>query len=374
MPRRAPDASLSDVARVAARRLAAQAIARHPHAAPAALVAWMGAIQAQDPAGARWAVALRLGGRGVTEAAILRALETGAVIRTHAMRWTWQLVAASDLHWLLPVVAPVMIRRAARRFRELDLDEATFRRSRAALERALAGGAHLTRDELGAALQAAGVSTADGRRLSHLLGRAELDGVICSGAPRGKTATFALLEGRVPRPRTPWPRERALAELARRYFRSRGPATLADFVWWAGIPPAEARAAIQQVEPELARETLGGQPAWRDPAVTPAARAALADAHLVPPFDEILVAYKDRAALLDPAHARRLNAGGGMLAPCVLPGGRVAGTWRRALGRDDVAIRVHPFDRLTAEQRAAIAAAAQRYAAFLQLKAAVEFA
>ena len=124
----------------------------------------MGAIQAQDPAGARWAVGMRLGAPRVTEAAILRAIEAGAIIRTHAMRWTWQLVAASDLHWLLPLVAPVLVRRAARRFRELDLDERTFRRSRAALERALAGGAHLTRDELRAALEAAGVAAADGRR------------------------------------------------------------------------------------------------------------------------------------------------------------------------------------------------------------------
>ncbi|MFL5308377.1 MAG: winged helix DNA-binding domain-containing protein [Polyangia bacterium] len=373
MPVRAPQLVPADATRVAAHRLAAQGIARHPYADPAGLVGAMGAIQAQDPAGARWAVAIRLGGRGLTETAILRAIETGAIVRTHAMRWTWQLVAASDLHWLLPLVAPVLVRRAARRFRELDLDERTFRRSRAALERALAGGAHLTRDELSAALDAAGISTADGRRLSHLLGRAELDGVIGSGAPRGKAATYALLETRAPRPATPWPRERALAELARRYFRTRGPATLADFVWWSGLPPAEARAAVQQVEPELARETIAGQATWRDPDASPAGRAALAGAYLVPPFDEILVAYKDRAALLDPAHARRLNAGGGMLAPAVLLGGRVVGIWRRTLARAEVAITIYHFDRLTAADRDAITAAAGRYAAFLGLKPVVEF-
>ncbi|HSS39919.1 MAG TPA: winged helix DNA-binding domain-containing protein [Polyangia bacterium] len=373
MAARARQSVASDAARIAAHRLAAQGIARHQHADAAGLVGWMGAIQAQDPAGARWAVAMRLAARGVTEAAILRALETGAIIRTHAMRWTWQLVAASDLHWLLPLVAPGLVRRAARRSRELDLDERTFRRSRAALERALAGGAHLTRDELRAALEAAGVSTAD-ERLSHLLGRAELDGLICSGAPRGKSATYALLEARAPRPAAPWPRERALTELARRYFRSRGPATMADFVWWSGLPPAEARTAVQRVEPELARETIAGQPTWRDPEVVPPGRAALAQAYLVPPFDEILVAYKDRAALLDPIHARRLNAGGGMLSPSVLLRGRVVATWRRTLGRAEVAIAVQPFERLTAQDRDAIAAAAGRYAAFLQLKPALEFA
>jgi hypothetical protein len=152
---------------VAAQRLAAQRLARRTHQSPAALVAWMGAIQAQDPAGARWAVALRLSGKPVTQGAIERALADGAIVRTHAMRWTWQLVAPGDLHWMLPLVAPVLFRRAARRFRELDLDERTLRRSRDALERALRDGAHLTREELRAALEEAGVPAADGGRLSQ---------------------------------------------------------------------------------------------------------------------------------------------------------------------------------------------------------------
>jgi hypothetical protein len=378
MPRRARSFSAADTTPVAAHRLAAQRIARRAPGDPAALVGWMGAIQAQDAAGARWAVAMRLAGRGVTESAIRRAIDAGTIIRTHAMRWTWQLVAAADLHWMLPLVAPILVRRAARRFRELGLDERTLRRSRAAIERALGDGAHLTRDELRAALEAASIPNAEGR-LSHLLGRAELDGVICSGAPRGQSATYALLEGRAPRSAAPWPRERALAELARRYFRSRGPATLADFIWWSGLPPAEARLAVQIVEPELTHEAIAGHPTWRDPDTAPAGRAALGDAYLVPAFDEILVAYKDRAALLDPVHARRLNAGGGMLSPAVLLGGRVVGVWRRTLGRATVDIAIHPFDpltrltRLTPDDRASITGAARRYAGFLQLKAAVEF-
>jgi hypothetical protein len=356
---------------VADQRLAAQRIARPTHRTPAALVAWMGAIQAQDPAGARWAVALRLAGKPVAEAEILAALEDGSIIRTHVMRWTWQLVAPADLHWMLPLVAARLFQRAARRFRELDLDEKTLRRSRTVLERALRDGAHLTRDQLRAALDSGGVSVSAGGRLSHLLAYAELQGVICSGAPRGAAPTYALLETRALRPASPWSREESLAELARRYFRSRGPATLADFTWWSGLPPAEARNAVQSVEPELARETVGGRPAWRDP--DPAAARSSEDAHLVPPFDEILVAYKDRAALLDPAHARRLNAGGGMLAPSVVLGGRLVAVWRRTLGRAEVAVTVSPFEPLTRAQRDAVAHAAERYARFLGLKLALAF-
>ncbi len=356
---------------VAAQRLAAQRIARPTDRAPAALVARMGAIQAQDPAGARWAVALRLAGKPVTEQEILRALADGAIIRTHAMRWTWQLVAPADLHWMLPLVAPTLFRRAARRLRELELDEKTLRRSRAALERALRDGAHLTRDQLRAALEAAGVSASAGGRLSHLLGHAELQGVICSGAPRGAAATYALVASRVPPPASPWSREESLAELARRYFRSRGPATLADFAWWSGLPPAQARAALDSVQAELASDPIAGVPAWRDPDAAPA--RVREEAHLVPPFDEILVAYRDRAALLDPAHARRLNAGGGMLAPAVVLGGRLIATWRRTLGRAEVAVTVSPFQRLTRPEQDTVARAAGRYARFLGSKLALAF-
>ena len=215
------------------------------------------------------------------------------------------------------------------------------------------------------------VSAAAGGGLSALLAHAELQGAICSGAPRGASATYALLETRAPRAASAWSREESLAELARRYFRSRGPATLADFTWWSGLSPAEARAVLQSVEAELAPQPIDGRPAWRDPALALARSGE--EAHLVPPFDEILVAYKDRAALLDPAHARRLNAGGGMLAPAVVLGGRIAGTWRRTLGRGEVAVSISAFDRLTRADREAIAQAARRYARFLGSKLALSF-
>src|SRR3954469_4331037 len=235
---------------IAAQRLAAQQIARPAFTSPAELVAWMGAIQAQDPLAARWALGLRLVGPGAPAAraksaagAIADALAAGTVLRTHVMRWTWQLVTPADLHWMLPLVAPRLMARAARRHRELALDATTFRRAEAAFTRALADGAHRTRAELGAALRAAGIAP-DGQRLPHLLGHAKLQGLLCSGAPRGNQATWALLARRAPHPGAELPREEALAELARRYFRSRGPATAADFAWWSGLSPADARAGL----------------------------------------------------------------------------------------------------------------------------------
>jgi hypothetical protein len=357
-------------ARIAARRLAAQQIARHRFARPGELVASMGAVQAQDPAAARWAVGLRLGGRGGL-AAVERALADGSVIRTHVMRWTWQLVAPADLHWMLPLVAARLVARAARRHRELGLDAAAFRRAHAAFGRALGDGGHLTRAELGAALRAAGIAP-EGGRLSHLLGHAELAGLVCSGATRGKQATFALVAGRAPpqpaAASAPFSRAAATAELARRYFGSRGPATAADFAWWSGLAPAEARAGLEAVRGDLATETVGGTVYWCGPRAVRLPDTALARAHLLPAFDEYLVAYRDRGAVLSDADVRRVNAGGGLLAPTIVVGGQVVGTWRRTFERrGTVAIALAPFAAPDRRARAAISEAAECYGAFLDL-------
>jgi len=359
---------------LAGRRLAAQQIAGSSFTNPAELVGWMGAVQAQEPLAAWWALGLRLGGTGGASAgakgtadAIAHALADGSVLRTHVMRWTWQLVTPADLHWMLPLVAPRLMARAARRHRELALDARTFRRAEAVFTRTLADGAHRTRAELGAALRATGIAP-DGQRLPHLLGHAELQGLICSGAPRGKQATWALLAGRAPRAGAALTRDEALAELARRYFRSRGPATAADFAWWSGLAPADARAGLGAVTSELTSDPVAGVTYWRGPGAPRVPPAALADAYLLPAFDEYLVAYRDRGAVLNPRDVRRINAGGGLLAPTVVVGGRVVGTWRRTLGRGLVTIALSLFGKPTPGERARIIAAAGRYGAFLGLK------
>jgi Winged helix DNA-binding domain len=353
----------NDDSSIVARRIAAQQIVRHTFKEPAKLVHFMGAIQAQDPSGAHWAVGLRLGGRGGDDA-VVRALADGTVLRTHLMRWTWQLVTPADLMWMLPLVRPRLLARAATRHRELALDAATLRRAHAALERALPEGVHLTRSELRVALSAAGIA-ADGPRLSHLLGHAELHGLVASGAPRGKQGTWALLAHRAHSPGSTLEPDQALVELARRYFTSRGPATLADFVWWSGLAPRDARTGLAATASSLSCARIDGIEHWSARQRTSVAAEALDEAHLLPPFDEYLVAYRNRAAQLDPRHTKRLNAGGGFLAPAIVIGGRVVGTWRRTLERSAVTIALAPFQRVTARERAQIAEAARRYGAFL---------
>ncbi len=274
---------------------------------------------------------------------VRKALAEGSILRTHVMRWTWQLVTPADLHWMLSLVTPGLVVKAGRRHRELALDGGTFRRSEAALARALAEGAHLTRAELGSALRAAGIGV-DGPRLSHLLGHAELQGLICSGAIRGKQATWALLADRAPRRGAPMgPRRRRWRSSPRRYFRSRGPATVGDFAWWSGLRAAEARAGLAAVENELASEGIDGATYWWDGGTPRASTAVVGDAILLPAFDEYLVAYTDRAAVVTAEDVRRINAGGGLLAPTVILDGRVVGIWKRTLARAGVTNAIGMF-------------------------------
>lgn len=351
---------------VARLRLRNQLLASEPPASPADVARRLGAVQAQDYLGSLWALGLRL--PRATEAEVERAVADASIVRSWPLRGTLHFVAAEDLRWMLRLCAPRTVARAAPRCRQLELDEATFAKSRRVLARALRGGRRLTRPELAAALERAGVHTG-GQRLIHLLNRSALDGLTCYAARRGRQFTFALLDEWVPADRV-LGRGEALAELAGRYFTSRGPATLRDFVWWSGLATADARAGLEAASPSLSREVFEGETYWLPSSAPPASEDAPA-AYLLPAFDEYTVAYRDRGAVLDSSHAPLVNAGGGILSPVVVVGGRVVGTWKRELKKDSVVISTNLFAPLKASGRRAVDEAAQRYGEFLGLPAAL---
>lgn len=342
-------------------RLASQLLGPHDLTSPAAVVAWMGALQAQDFSASRWAVGVRL--PGSTDADVARAISEGAVVRTHLFRGTWQLVAAEDLRWMLDLIAPRVLAARASRERRLGLDAAAFRRSRRILARALAH-RHLTRDEIGAALGRGGLA-ANGDRLAHVLQRAELEGLISSGALRDRTPTFALLDERVPQARRRLARDEALRELALRHARGRGPVTAADLACWAGVTLRDARDGLEAARPALVAAHAGGERWWRAADGPPP--APLRGALLLPAFDEYLIGYRDRSAALAEEHARGVNDGGGMLAPCAVIAGRVLGVWRRTGAGRSQRLELSPFERLPAAAQRGVQAAARRYAAFIGL-------
>jgi hypothetical protein len=352
----------SHAGQIAAERLANQHIAGPSLENPADVVAWLGAVQAQDYPGGLWAVGLRT--RNGTEALVERALADRPILRTWLMRGTLHFVAARDARWMVDLLASRAIASAASRWRQLELDEQVFARCRKLVVKALEGGRQLTRTAVYALLAQAKISTAESRGL-HILGRLAHDGLICFGAREGKQQTFALLAEWAPGARA-MAREESLAELARRYFTSHGPATWRDFAWWSGLKAADARAAIDLARPHLARDVLGAQEFWRGTSSRRAAPQALTAAYLLPPFDEYTVAYKDRTAVLDPGHAKHAQAGG-MLSPIIVIDGQVVATWKRSRGRDAATITPSFFGKVTAEQAQKTARAAERYGQFLDL-------
>ena len=304
----------------------------------------LGAIQAQDYAAAKWAVAQRA--QNVVDSDVDAALADGSVIRTHVLRPTWHFVAPADIRWMLALTGPRINAGMAFRSRWLELDETAFRRSERALRRALQGGISLTRGELSKVLARARVPVLGEQRLGHLLMRAELDGVVCSGHRRGKQFTYALLDDRVPSGAS-IDRNEALAKLAKIYMLTRGPATLMDFAWWSGLTIADARKGFDSVGSSDERRVLAEQPT----------------AHLLPNFDEYFVAYKDRSASLQrlnkPLNPMRL------LGNVVVVDGQFVGTWKRSLARNRVVVEVNLLARLTRGERESVASAAQKYGEFL---------
>jgi hypothetical protein len=324
----------------------------------------MGAVQAQDYLAALWAVGVRM--PGATEAGIELALAERRIVRTWPLRGTLHFVAAADVRWILALAAPRAMAQAAARLRQLELDQATLDRSRDILATTLQGGRQLTRAAIYAALESGGIATA-GQRGIHIIGRLAQEGLMCFGPRDGKQPTFVLLEEWVPAAKM-LAREEALAELARRYVTSHGPVTLKDFVWWSGLTTADARAGMDLAQAHVVQEKIAGQTYWR-PASGPVMDSPSPAAHLLPAFDEYLVGYQDRRAVLDPQMVKRINAGGGMLNPTIVFDGQVAGTWKRTLKKDSVTITPTWFSPPTEPQIDALHLATQRYAAFLNLRA-----
>ncbi len=196
-----------------------------------------------------------------------------------------------------------------------------------------------------------------------MLQRASLDGLICQGVMQGKDPTFMLLDDSFPKIKK-MERDNALAELTKRYFTSRGPATLQDFVWWSGLPTADARAGLEIVKSQLVQETINAQIYWRSRS-RPGAHTSSPAAYLLPGFDEYLLGYRDRSASLDEPRYKRLTPTNGMLPPTLVIDGRVVGTWKRTFKKDAVVITPNPFSPLNTAEQQAFTAAAHRYGEFL---------
>jgi hypothetical protein len=336
-------------------RLHNQQIARQRFKTPSEVVAWLGALQGQDYAGAKWSIGLRL--PGSTEADIEQAIAEKTVLRTWVMRGTLHLVSAADIRWMVALVAPRLIADGVRRRRELELDDATLAQSLDLITAALCD-RELRRSELMSLLEENGIST-KGQRGYHILIYVSQRGLICQNVAERNNPTFMLM------PDAPMlTREEAAAELARRYFTSRGPATVKDFIWWSGLPAAEARAGLEAVKPLLVEEKIDGQSYWLSPTTEPLNDSP--SAYLLPGFDEYLLGYTDRSAVLDPQHAPKVCPGGnGIFFPTIVINGQMVGTWKYTVKKGTAIITPTPFETLTDAE--AVAAAAEPFGRYLGL-------
>jgi hypothetical protein len=334
------------------------------------VVAMLGAVQSQDYAGAKWAIAQRTD--GLSDSQVDGDIDDGAIVRTHLLRPTWHFVAATDIGWMLELTAPRVHAANAYWYRWLEVDDALARRSRVVMTKALREGKHLTRSELGQALTRAKIQVANPIRLACVVMRAELDGLICSGARRGKQFTYTLLEGRVTKQAT-LERDAALSELARRYFTTRGPATVDDFAWWSGLTKADAKRGVEAAASHLRHESTEGKSYWA-PDAERAARISTPLTHLLPNYDEYIVGLKDRSA-----YGARLQSSGAKPRTSALSGhslvvnGQIVGGWSRTLTGRSVVVEPKPLIGLTEAERRAVGVGARKFGRFLGLPARIRW-
>ena len=353
---------LVDLSAICRQRLRNQRLIGEPFEKIEDVVRCLTAVQSQDYAGAKWAIGQRV--TEIHDDSIDELFNKGRILRTHVMRPTWHFVMPQDIKWMLKLTAPRVNAVSAYYFRKMGLDQTVFKRSNAVISRALRGGKQLTRDELGKALTRAKID-ANGLRLAYIIIRAELDAVICSGARRGKQFTYALLDERVQNGKV-LERDEALAELTKRYFAGHGPALLRDFVWWSGLAIGDAKAGLEMARSNLHQEVVDGNTYWFG-ALEQIQKTKTPIIHLLPNYDEYLIAYKDRRASFDPAIQGKIGERDNVLfAHIVVLNGQVIGGWQRTFQKNEVTINTNLLVDLSKAEQLAFEQAVERYCRFLK--------
>jgi hypothetical protein len=340
-------------------------------ASPEEAVRWHLAMQAQEYGPAKWSIGQR--STGLVDGDVDEAVAAGSIVRTHVLRPTWHFIARDDVRWLMALSGPRVQQGNAGRYRDLGLDERTRARAEAVIVSALEGGNRLTRNEIAAVLEDAGIDR-EGQRLPYILMHCELEAVIGSGGLSGKQQTYALLDERVPKGGG-FDRNEALAELTRRYLTSHGPSTVKDMNWWSGLTMADIRKALEMLGAEVESATVDGLEFWSVSTddTPPRARGA----HLIQTYDEVVVGYTESRFFRDPqlesARAAwsgesdiRLPTGG------ILLNGRIGGHWRRTIERSRISVEIHLYEAPKPSDARALEAAAADLGRFFGREVALE--
>lgn len=342
-------------------RLACHQLAEPEFEHPADLIAWMGAVQAQDYAMSKWAVGMRL------KQPVLRqvddALAKGEIVRTHIMRPTWHYVAGKDLCWIRQLTGP-RVKKAIDSWIKgsgLDISEDLYTKCNDLIGKMLSGRCCLTREEIAKELERNGVLTADDRVRRYLL-RAEMEGIVCSGADKAGKPTYALLDEQVA-PVAALHREEALARLALCYFRSHSPATIKDFVWWSGLTATEAKQAVGLIDNLLITEHFADQEFLNYTSSRSIETGSIL--HFMPSYDEYLIAYKDRTSVMATSYHPKAFNRYGIFYPVILYNGRIVGNWNKTTRNGKMVITTSFFNPKLKVSAKLLQKAEERYRCFM---------
>jgi hypothetical protein len=329
---------------------------------PEEVVSWLGAMQAQEYTMAKWAIGLRMGKS--SDAVIEKAFTEGLILRTHLLRPTWHFVTPADIRWMLKLTAPRIHALNAYMYRQTELDQNVLKKSNTLIEKALRGKA-LTRAKLQAAIEKSGI-TAKGLRLGYILMNAELEGLICSGPREGKQFTYSLLDERVPILNETFSKDESLQKLADRYFKSRGPATIQDFVTWSGITMTDAKRGIATLHKGFEKVKLVDQEYIFFP--MPTIPKALLPTFLMPDYDEYGMGYKDRSALRFSEPAKKSGKDKSTTIAynrMMIVDGRIAGSWKRTFEKNKVVVETVPIVTINKRQQLDVKKAIDRFTKFI---------
>lgn len=293
---------------------------------PVDVVTTLLAVQAQDIGAAP--LALRARTSGLTAADVAAARAEGAIVRTWGPRGTLHLIARDDLDWLTALTVPASLPLVMRRLRQEgvagDVSDLVAR-----VDRAMAGVGPLTKEALGERLAAHGVP-ASGQGIVYMAFLGAVHGQVVLGPDAGNKPTYVHTAEWLGAPLAMAPdRERALAELARRYLRAHAPAGPEDLSAWSKLSLRDAREAFRLAGSDggLVEVRARDRLLWRLRGRTPSAQRPC-PVTLLPAFDEYLLGWRDRELTVPAEYARRVHPGGGMLKAVVVDDGVVVGTWR----------------------------------------------
>lgn len=345
---------------------------------PVAVVDRLLCVQAQEHAFSRWSVAQRT--EQPNEAAVLAAIASGAIVRTHILRPTWHYVRGEDLRWLQALTGPRVRGLSAGWYRNHGVDDDFFRATRQVIEAELVGGRCKTRDELRQALGGAGIDVT-GQRITVALFDLELRAVICSGPVNGRHHTYGLVDELL-QPAPTLAGDEATARLVQRYLAGHGPAQLKDLGWWSTLTLKQLQRGAADLGAAIAATTVNGAEYLWLADQGPVARGPEQPGRsfsLLQVFDELFVGYSPSRTLVDVdgEYGSILPIGFSKMMHVVLEGDRLVGRWRSDRlrlpdGAKGLEISVALNRPLSRADRRSLQRAAAAYGAFVGMAATVK--